>query len=92
MSKQVQCNRCGYIFDSEEEGFGYCPLCENDQVEIDTIENKPIEEQLAIYKKALELCCQRYNNDLEYYERGIYSKTPEELMSNFIEQAEEYKE
>lgn len=37
MSNQVQCNRCGYIFDSEDEEFGYCPLCENDQVEI----NKP---------------------------------------------------
>ena len=34
MSKQVQCNRCGYIFDCEgDQEFGYCPLCENDQVE-----------------------------------------------------------
>lgn len=35
MAKQVQCNRCGYIFDCEsDQEFGYCPCCENDQVEV----------------------------------------------------------
>lgn len=32
---QVVCNKCGRIFE-EEDGteWGYCPFCENDQVEI----------------------------------------------------------
>lgn len=40
MSNQVKCNRCGYIFDSEEEEFGYCPCCENDQVEVGVMKIK----------------------------------------------------
>lgn len=40
ITKQVQCNRCGYIFESEEEEFGYCPCCENDQVEVGVMKIK----------------------------------------------------
>lgn len=32
--KIVECNVCGYVFETEEQEFGYCPLCENDHVEI----------------------------------------------------------
>ena len=31
--KQVQCNKCGKYFEVEGE-WGYCPFCENDQVEV----------------------------------------------------------
>lgn len=31
--KQVECNKCGKVFEVEGE-WGYCPFCENDQVEV----------------------------------------------------------
>lgn len=32
---QVQCDKCGCYFDvPSNEDWGYCPFCENDQVEI----------------------------------------------------------
>ena len=66
MAKQVQCNRCGYIFDSEEEGFGYCPCCENDQVEIeDNIITKP-SDLFRQSEEDKELMRLRFNNMLDY--------------------------
>ena len=39
MTKKVQCDNCGYIFDCEDDQeFGYCPCCENDQVEVNPVE------------------------------------------------------
>ena len=33
--KRVVCDKCGYHFEVEDGAeFGYCPCCENDQVEI----------------------------------------------------------
>ena len=32
--KNIKCNYCGRYFETEEKEFGYCPHCENDQVEI----------------------------------------------------------
>lgn len=33
--KKVVCDKCGYHFEVEDGAeFGYCPCCENDQVEI----------------------------------------------------------
>lgn len=31
--KQVECNKCGKMFEVEGE-WGYCPFCENDNVEV----------------------------------------------------------
>lgn len=33
--KQVECNKCGKVFEIEGE-WGYCPFCENDNVEVDS--------------------------------------------------------
>lgn len=33
--KQVECNKCGRYFDVEDNAeWGYCPFCENDNVEV----------------------------------------------------------
>lgn len=31
----INCNKCGYLFEVEDGAkWGYCPCCENDQVEV----------------------------------------------------------
>lgn len=41
--KKVMCNKCGFVFEvNKNEKFGYCPMCENDQVEINVKENKDV--------------------------------------------------
>ena len=32
--KTIQCI-CGYVFETEEKEFAYCPCCENDNVEVE---------------------------------------------------------
>ena len=41
--KKVSCNKCGFVFEVEDnEEWAYCPMCENDQVEINVKENKDV--------------------------------------------------
>lgn len=65
--KQVECNKCGKVFEVEGE-WGYCPFCENDNVEVfknqllnvQIVSSKEItklHKELALTKKALELAC-----------------------------------
>lgn len=79
MSKQVQCNRCGYIFDSEEEEFGYCPCCEGDQVEIkENIITKP-SDLFRQSEEDKELMRLRINNMLEYGKKMALMDVPKFL-------------
>lgn len=65
--KQVECNKCGKVFEVEGE-WGYCPFCENDNVEVfknqllnvQIVSSKEItklHKELALTEKALELAC-----------------------------------
>ena len=68
--KQVECNKCGKYFEVEEhEEWGYCPFCENDQVEVyknqllnvqmvSAKEITKLHKELALTEKALELACE----------------------------------
>lgn len=65
--KQVECDKCGKVFEVEGE-WGYCPFCENDNVEVfknqllnvQMVSSKEItklHKELALTEKALELAC-----------------------------------
>lgn len=69
--KQVECNKCGKVFEVEGE-WGYCPLCKNDNVEVfknqllnvQIVSSKEItklHKELALTEKALELACGEIN-------------------------------
>lgn len=65
--KQVECNKCGKMFEVEDNAeWGYCPFCENDNVEVfknqllnvQIVSSKEItklHKELALIEKALEL-------------------------------------
>lgn len=79
MTKKVQCNRCGYIFDCEEEEFVYCPCCENDQVEIeDSIITKP-SDLFRQSEEDKELMRLRFNNMLDYGKKMALMDVPKFL-------------
>ena len=79
MSNQVQCNRCGYIFDSEEEEFGYCPCCEGDQVDIkENIITKP-SDLFRQSEEDKELMRLRINNMLDYGKKMALMDVPKFL-------------
>ena len=70
---KVQCDKCGKYFETDEE-LGYCPFCENDQVEVfknqllnvqmvSAKEITKLHKELALTEKALELACETYWND-----------------------------
>ena len=58
--KVMKCNECWREFEIEDnEDWGYCPFCENDQVEISNCNlDEYWEEQLWKKKRDMKLCRQ----------------------------------
>lgn len=79
--REIECSECGRPFEYERgEGFGYCPFCEFDQVEVPdvkkfkiTIEEMVIQD-FEIYaesmEEAMEIAEEKYNEGTIVLEPG----------------------
>lgn len=70
--KQIECDKCRYIFEIKDDAeFGYCPCCENDQVEVDKAEiillytEKPLATGGVIKQSTLDKIMQDINKGEE---------------------------
>ena len=105
--KQVECNKCGKVFEVEGE-WGYCPFCENDNVEVkvgnsngdfvDLLHLEMLElrldlaqDKIKVLEKALELACEELNSELENPHNELYTKTSDEVIKHFKTKAKEMK-
>ena len=80
MTKKVQCNHCGYIFDCEDDQeFGYCPCCENDQVEIEKNIIGIPSDLFRPSEEEKELARLRFNNMLDYGKKMALMDVPKFL-------------
>lgn len=90
--KQVECNKCGKVFEVEDNAeWGYCPFCENDNVEVGK-ERLDCEDICPNYYSSWEEgtcmeCCEIYNrgecpmvyvNDLEKQVADLEAKLAEQ--------------
>lgn len=88
MAKQVQCNRCGYIFDSEDEEFGYCPCCDNNQIDVPKFLKIQEDEFNVIYINLRDIVkiqeCLEEDKYILYSSRGEYYKVPSNKKTSAI--------
>lgn len=95
--KQVECNKCGKHFEVEGE-WGYCPFCENDNVEVkknleDLIDEAYDDiEQTAYKKESMALAyhgnCDHYFQYPEDYEQDLESEV-ERLQEELVKKDKE---
>lgn len=87
--KQVECNKCGRCFEVEGE-WGYCPFCENDNVEV----KKSLEEEIEMLKEhkfyadniiqAYADKCKNYEKQLAEQPKQIIEKIKHFVHNNYI--------